>query len=84
MQCGGTAARSAGASIAATGNMPPIKAAARRMTAMSPTTKASVASPVAKRRATISGPMPQASPIVIASGGEGCEAMCSLSSRGAR
>ena len=81
MQCGGTAARSAGASIAATGNRPPIAAAARRMTAQSPTTKASAAAPVANNRAAISGPMPQASPMVMASGGEDGEAIRSLSPR---
>ncbi len=67
-QPGGTRARSAGASMRASGSCRPTTIAARRNTATSPTTTQSAASPSAKACTRVSGPMPQASPIVKSSG----------------
>ena len=68
MQFGGTCSASPGCSIVATASMPPVNPAARRITATSPTTKQPVAPSPRNSLAMISGPMPQASPCVIASG----------------
>ena len=65
---GGQAATSAAASISITGSRPPVQATARRIAPTSPTTKAPRAAPRRNAWATISGPMPQASPMVSASG----------------
>ncbi len=76
MQPRGSAATSPACSIAATGSSPPVNVAARRITPTSPTTNALPASAERNQAATISGPMPHASPIVRASGrGAGSEAM---------
>ena len=65
MQPAAARAASAGASIRATGSRPPVNAAARRITRdVADDERAAAASAERNQAAMISGPMPQASPIV--------------------